>query len=85
MEPGFLDRTVFACLAGHQQTGLGEPQHGFHLGTASPWKPLLKVVNGSSVLKVLEEGTDGNPSPLKYPSTANPHGVSLDSIALAPI
>ena len=49
------------------------------------WKPIEKLVDRGVVLKILEQGSDGNASAFEDPGTAHPRRIALGSGARRPV
>lgn len=60
-------------------------QNGLDLAARHAGEPLEKLLDGPSVLKVLEQSFDRDPRTLEGPGSAEPVGSSLHSVTPSPI
>ena len=56
-----------------------------HLLESYSGKPLYELRDGSTILKILEKGRNGNAGPAKHPGSANALRIALNSLAGGPV
>jgi hypothetical protein len=53
------------------QTPLGVPQHGFHLGARHPREPFEEVVDSCPIFQILKQSSDRDTCAFEQPLAAN--------------